>query len=216
MSRREQTPPEEVVNSLTHGLGIVFCIVAVPFLVIDAIKNGNMAMVWGVSIFGFGMLMVYFSSTIYHAARNVNVKRSLRVWDHISIYLLIAGTYTPLVVKYASGKTAVIFLSFLWSLVAVGAFMKIFHTGKYNMVSTIIYLAMGWMAVFIFKPLTSQMPNDVLYWIIAGGLSYTVGVFFYVWSKLTYGHAVWHLFVLTGTITHFFAVYYSIPVNIRM
>ena len=216
MSRREQTNQEEVANSITHALGIVFCLVGIPFLVMDAFKSGNMAMVWAVSIFGFGMLMVYFSSTLYHLARNPHVKRTLRIWDHFSIYLLIAGTYTPMVVKYADHKTAIIFLSFLWSLVAVGAAMKIFFTGKYNLVSTGLYVAMGWMAVLIIKPLASHMPNDVLYWIIVGGLSYTIGVVFYAWRKLQYGHAVWHLFVLTGTITHFFAVYNSIPVNIQM
>jgi hemolysin III len=216
MSRREQTAPEEVANSITHGLGILFCLAGIPFLVLNALKTGNMAMVWAVSIFGFGMLMVYFSSTLYHVARNANTKRTLRVWDHISIYLLIAGTYTPLVVKYADSKTAVIFLSFLWSIVAVGAFMKIFFTGGFNLLSTLLYVAMGWMAVLIIKPLASHMPANVFYWIVAGGISYTVGVIFYAWSKLTYGHAVWHVFVLTGTITHFFAVYYSIPLNTQM
>jgi hemolysin III len=216
MAKRAQTLKEEVANALTHALGVVFCLIAIPMLIIYALQTGNVAMVWASAIFGFGMLMVYSSSTLYHYAKNAETKRVLRIWDHISIFLLIAGTYTPMVVKYTDFKTAVIFLSAMWSIVALGSFMKIFYTGKYNVLSVILYLLMGWMAVFIIKPMVANIPFQVLYLLAAGGAAYTLGVVFYMWHKLQYHHAVWHVFVLTGTIIHFFAVYNSIPVNIKL
>ena len=215
MARRIQTLQEEIANALTHGLGIVFCLVAIPVMVICAMQTSNAAMVWAVGIFGFGMLMVYSSSTLYHYAKNAETKRVLRIWDHISIFILIAGSYTPMVIKYTDFKTSVVFLSVMWSIVALGTLMKIFFTGRFNLLSTILYLAMGWMAVFIIKPITANMPPQVFYLVIATGLAYTVGVIFYLWHKLQYHHAIWHLFVLTGTVTHFFAVYNSIPINIK-
>ena len=216
MAKREQTLKEEVANALTHALGIVFCLIAIPVMIMYAINIGNIAMVWAVAIFGFGMLMVYSASTLYHYAKNAETKRLLRIWDHISIYLLIAGTYTPMVVKYIDSKTAVIFLSAMWGIVALGSFMKIFYTGKFNVLSVILYLLLGWMAVFIVKPMVANIPVQVLYLLAAGGLAYTLGVVFYLWHKLQYHHAVWHVFVLTGTVIHFFAVYNSIPVNIKL
>ena len=216
MAKRAQTLNEEVANAITHGLGVVFCLIAIPVMVMYAMHTSTPPMVWGVAIFGFGMLMVYCASTLYHYVKNAEVKRVLHVWDHISIFLLIAGTYTPVVIKYTDFRTAVIFLSGMWGIVALGSFMKIFFTGKYNIISTILYLAMGWMAVFIIKPVTANMPVQVMYLLAAGGLAYTLGVVFYLWHKLQYHHAVWHIFVLIGTVTHFFAVYNSIPINIKV
>ena len=169
MAKRIQTLNEEIANYITHGLGIVFCLIAVPAMVMYAMQSSNAPMVWAVSIFGFGMLMVYGSSTLYHAARHAETKRLLRIWDHISIFLLIAGSYTPLVIKYTDFKTAVIFLTAMWAVVILGSLMKIFYTGKYNILSVVLYLAMGWMAVFIIKPMVANMPPQVLYWLLAAG-----------------------------------------------
>ncbi len=216
MAKRAQTINEEIANYITHGLGIVFSLIAVPMMVMFAWHTGNTSMIWGVSIFGFGMLMVYCSSTFYHKSRNAETKKLLQIWDHISIFLMIAGSYTPLVIKYTDLKTSVIFLSIMWTVVALGSLMKIFFTGKYNILSVIIYLIMGWMALFIIKPIVTNMPPQVLYWLIAAGLAYTLGVVFYLWHKLQYHHAIWHVFVLTGTVTHFLAVYNSIPINIKI
>ena len=207
---------EEVANALTHALGIVFCLIAIPFMILSALQTNNISMVWAVVIFGFGMLMVYSSSTLYHYAKDPRIKSMLRVWDHISIFLLIAGTYTPMVIKYTDPKTSIIFLSAMWTVVVLGSILKIFFTGKYNILSVIVYLLMGWMAVFIFKPILANVPTQVLYLLAAGGMAYVFGVVFYLWHKLQYHHAVWHVFVLTGTITHFFAVYNSIPINIKI
>ena len=216
MARREQTLNEEVANAITHGLGVVFCLIAIPLMVLYALQTSNTSMVWAVSIFGFGMLMVYCTSTLYHYAKNVETKRVLRVWDHISIFLLIAGSYTPMVIKYTDFKTSVIFLSAMWTIVVLGSFMKLFFTGRYNILSVMAYVAMGFMAVFIIKPIIANMPLPVFYLLLAGGAAYLLGVVFYLWHKLQYHHAVWHVFVLTGTVIHFFAVYNSIPINIKL
>jgi len=215
MAKRIQSLEEEIANAITHGLGVIFSLVAIPVLILYAMQKGNASMVWAVSIFGFGMLMVYCSSTLYHYAKNAETKRVLRIWDHISIFLLIAGSYTPMVIKYTDFRTSVIFLSIMWVVVVLGSLMKLFFTGRYNILSVMLYVAMGWMAIFIIKPIVNNMPPQVLYLLIASGLAYTLGVVFYLWHKLNYHHAVWHVFVLTGTVTHFFAVYNSIPVNIN-
>ncbi len=216
MARRAQTLNEEIANAITHGLGVLFCLVAIPAMILYALEKSNASMVWAVAIFGFGMLMVYCASTLYHYAKNAETKRILRIWDHISIFLLIAGSYTPMVIKYTDFKTSVIFLSIMWIIVALGSIMKVFFTGRYNLLSVILYVALGWMAIFIIRPIINNMPPNVLYLLIAAGAAYTLGVVFYLWHKLHYHHAIWHVFVLAGTITHFFAVYNSIPVNIKL
>jgi len=215
MADRVQTVNEEIANALTHGLGVAFCLVATPVMIGYAQKFGNPAMVWAVTVFGFGMFMVYLSSTLYHAVSQQDAKRLLRIWDHISIFILIAGTYTPLVLKFTSASTAYIFLTIMWAVVGVGSILKIFFTGRFKVVSVMLYLALGWMAVFIIKPLWANVPSQIWWWMLAGGLAYCFGVIFYLWKKLQYHHAVWHVFVLTGTVTHFFAVYNSIPINIK-
>lgn len=209
MAERKQTVQEEVVNTITHGLGILFCLIAIPALIIYSIQKGSVSTVWSVSIFGFGMLMVYSSSTLFHAIKHHPTKRTLQVWDHISIYLLIAGSYTPLVVKFIDNYTATIFLSIMWGIVVIGSFLKIFYTGRFQLASTILYLAMGWMAVFIIKPFLHNIPLNVFWWLLAGGLSYTLGVYFYIREHRQYHHAIWHCFVLAGTILHYVAVYKS-------
>jgi hemolysin III len=214
--RREQTLIEEKVNSITHAAGIIFSIIAIPYLIAYAAERSNAATVWGVCVFSFAMLMVYFASTIYHAVeQNTTTKRKLRVWDHISIFVMIGGSYTPVVIKYTDAGTAFSFLTTMWSIIALGSFLKVFYTGKYILLEVMLYLLLGWMAVFIIKPLIANMPSDIFVFILASGLFYSVGVIFYLWKNLTYHHAVWHVFVLAGTVTHFFAVYNSVPINIK-
>jgi hemolysin III len=214
--RREQTITEEKINSITHALGILFSVIAIPYLIAYAAERSNSSTVWGVCIFSFAMLMVYFASTIYHAVKqNTDTKRMLRIWDHISIFVMIGGSYTPVVIKFTEPGTAFIFLTVMWSIIVLGSCLKIFYTGKYILLEVILYIALGWMAVFIIKPLIANMPSQIFTFIMASGLFYSVGVIFYLWKKLSYHHAVWHVFVLAGTVTHFFAVYNSIPINIK-
>ncbi len=207
MKKRVQTTGEELANAWTHGLGVVFCLAAMPFLLIPAYGTGAQGVFWGGLIFGLGMLMVYVSSTLYHAAQDQRLKAKLQVADHISIYFLIAGTYTPMVANFLPGRQAGIFLLILWSLVGLGVAFKLLFAGRFKVVSIVLYLAMGWMIVFIAEPMRRQIPDDIWWWVIAGGLSYTVGVFFYIRSKVPYFHAVWHCFVLGGTVMHYMSVY---------
>jgi len=134
----------------------------------------------------------------------------MRMWDHIGIFLLIGGTYTPIVCRYTDTRTAVIFLSVMWTLIAAGSILKIFFTGRYDRLSTFIYLFLGWMVVFIIQPIRAHMPFEIFMWILAGGLAYTLGVVFYKWRNLKYQHSIWHLFVLAGTVLQFIAVYKSL------
>lgn len=210
MSKREQSQPEEIINAISHGIGILFCLIAIPFLLIEAFTNNHSNVFWAVLVFGIGMLLVYSFSTLYHASRDKKMKDYLQIGDHISIYFFIAGTYSPLMVKYLETETAILFLSVMWSIVLLGTIFKIFFTKKFKFLSTVLYLALGWMIVFVIEPLIATMPFSVFFWILTGGLSYTIGVYFYVKDHKMYYHSIWHLFVLFGTIAHFVSVYISI------
>lgn len=214
--RRDQTLNEETANWITHALGITFSVITIPFMIAYAVHHSSSSTVWGVSVFGFAMLMVYMASTVYHATKpNTKAKRLLRIGDHIGIFLMIAGSYTPLVIKYIDTPTATLFLGIMWSIVVLGSILKVFFTGKYVLLETLIYVVMGCMLVFIIKPLVANIPTEIFAYILAGGIFYGVGVAFYLWKKLSYHHAVWHVFVLAGTVTHFVAIYKSIPVVVK-
>lgn len=207
---RIQSKSEEIVNTVTHAAGVLLILLFFPLLFAAAMQKVNASMLWSIFIFGFGMLMAYLASTFYHFIQHEAVKYKLRIWDHIGIFLLIGGTYTPIVCKYTDTTTTVYFLSVMWLLITVGSILKIFFTGKYDKLSTLIYLFLGWMVVFIIQPLRENMPTEVFLWILAGGLFYTVGVIFYRWHSLKYHHGIWHLFVLAGTALQFVAIYKSI------
>jgi hemolysin III len=201
-----QTREEEVMNAVTHSIGVLLILSCFPILY----HKSSGLMVWAVSIFGFGMLMSYMASSIYHWVQEENVKKKVRVWDHIGIFLLIGGTYTPIVCRYTNSSTAIIFLTAMWSIIIIGSVLKLFFTGRYDGASTAIYLFLGWMVIFIYSPVRASMPFEIFMWILAGGLSYTLGVIFYKWRTLKYQHSIWHLFVLAGTIFQFIAVYKSL------
>ncbi len=210
MEHKIQSRKEEMANALTHGIGVLLAVILVPLLISKAAFNGTPLILFAVTVFSFGFLMAYLSSTAYHIVSRPKTKKILRVWDHISIFFLIGGTYTPIVLTYADYQTAIIFLSIMWLLILGGSVLKIFFTGKYDRTSTAIYILLGWMAVFIIKPLYANLPIDILGWIVAGGLAYTFGVIFYKWHKLTFQHSIWHLFVLAGTLFQYIAVYKSV------
>lgn len=210
----QQTPNEEKLNTATHGVGFALGLVAVPLLIIRAYQYETGAMFWGTVVFGVGWLMMYLASTLYHFVEEGKAKRIFRIWDHVSIFVLTAATYTPLVIKYVGTTSAIIFLSIMWFIVVLGSFLKIFFTGRFDIVSLILYLIFGWMAVFIIKPIMNNMPLEIFWWVLGGGIVYTLGTIFYVWSKLPYHHGIWHCFVLGGTILHFIAIYKSLPLQI--
>lgn len=197
----------ERANSLTHGAGLLFGLIFIPLLVFRAIQSQHTPAIIGTAAFGIGFLAVYTCSTIYHSVHRPDLKRIWRILDHISIYLLIAGSYTPFLLIFLYDATGLTVLSILWTLTLIGAFFKLFFTGHYERLSLIIYLSMGWMIILIAKPVFTTLPPECLGWIAAGGASYTIGVLFYRWENLPYHDAIWHLFVLGGSICHYVAVW---------
>ena len=205
---------EERINAITHGLGVVLALIAAPYFLIKANAYGKVNTILAVSVFLFGMLMCYLSSTMFHSLKESNRKRLWLIADHISIFFMIGGTYTPLVHKYVDDGIAVPFLSIMWTLIGIGSILKLFFTGRYDWISTIFYVFLGWMMLFIIEPISATMPSHIFWWVIGGGLAYTVGVIFYKLRR-PFAHCVWHLFVLTGTSMHLFAIYESIHVAVQ-
>lgn len=210
MKHREQTRNEELANAFSHGLGVVFCLIAMPILLGITYNETDMTTFFSVAAFAVGMFLVYSCSTFYHFVQKEKSKKLLKIADHISIYFLIAGTYTPLMIKYLPAATAFVFLTTMWTVVFLGLFFKLFFIHRFEWFSVVLYLIMGWMIVFVLEPLIDTVPLTVFWWILAGGLSYTIGVYFYVKSYKYYYHTIWHIFVLLGTILHFMAIYHSL------
>lgn len=207
MSKRLQTPKEELANALSHGVGLVLGLIGIPFLIQKVVQNGGTEAWLGGIAFSLGILMVYSFSTFYHATTNPRWKSKLQVLDHIAIYFLIAGSYTPMVLAVLNQDKAILFLSVLWGSVLIGTFFKIFFTGRFKILSVVIYLTMGWLAVFFFQDIVERISLETLVWIGVGGMAYTIGVYFYIKSERLYFHTIWHLFVLAGTASHFVAVF---------
>lgn len=204
---RPLTRAEEVANALTHGLGLLGSIVALPVLVVTALAKGDALLVVGYSVFGATMVALYAASTIYHALPPSRAKQLFRVVDHVAIYLLIAGSYTPFTFGVLRGAWGWTLSGIVWSLAIVGILLKTTVGFRFPRASTVLYLSMGWLAVVAAKPLAAAVPGAGLAWIIAGGLLYTGGVVFYARDYRPWHHTVWHLFVLGGSACHFMAVW---------
>ena len=205
--RREQSQREEIANSISHGIGFVAALVGTPFLITQAARHGNVGFVVGASLFSATATFLYLASTLYHALPVGKTKRVFRVLEHSAIFLLIAGTYTPFTLGVLYGVWGWILLTIIWGLAAAGVVLKVFYRASLPILSTSLYLFMGWMVVIAIDPLVAKVPLPGLLWLIAGGLSYTIGVvFFAIDSRLQYAHLIWHLFVLAGTTCHYFAV----------
>ncbi|NNF35278.1 MAG: hemolysin III family protein [Saprospiraceae bacterium] len=203
-------PVTEKLNVSTHAIGLILAMIGTPLLLIEASIDNDGVVFWCLFIFIVGMVGMYLSSTFYHLALNPEFKKTLRKVDHIAIFGLIGGTYTPFISIYYNKDLGWIFLFILWGIILIGMITKIFRIGKNKILSSILYLILGWMVVLIYKPITSDMSDLVFNWLVIGGLSYTLGVFFYLWKQLKYHHAVWHLFVLGGTFSHFLSIYFSL------
>jgi len=199
----------ERANILTHALGFLFGLGGLPILVaaIQESAETTAGDVAGGVVYGIGFLMVFGFSTLYHAQKNTKPRKLMKIWDHISIYYLIAGTYTPFLLAYADPPDAKTMLWILWSLAFAGTVFKIFFTGKFRLVSTMIYLAMGWLVVLAPGSFREALPDEQFFWIAAGGVSYTVGVLFYLVRVIPYHHAIWHLFVLGGAVCHYIGIF---------
>ena len=207
---RPYTIREEIWSSAVHGVGIALGIAALVILVMFSSINGDVWAIVSSAIFGTSMILLYTSSTIYHAIPNPEIKKKLKKLDHISIYFLIAGTYTPFLLVNLRGPVGWTIFGIIWGLALIGTILKLCTQGSGTKVWSIaLYLIMGWMIVFASKQMVAEIPTIGLIFLTLGGLFYTGGVFFYVWKSKQYTHAIWHFFVLAGTIMHFFAILYS-------
>jgi len=206
----EQTRKEEVVNAISHGVGAAAAIVAAPFLIYYALHYGDALIVAGVSVFIGSAILLYLSSTMFHGLRDGKAKDVFQVFDHVAIFILIAGTYTPFTVGILQGAFGWFMLALIWFVAIIGISLRLW-LGKSNMkIYVAFYLLMGWMIFIGIKPLIENMELAGLLWLAVGGAAYTLGVIFYLLPRRSYSHFVWHLFVLAGTSTHFMAVmFYS-------
>jgi hemolysin III len=205
--KREQSQAEEMANSISHGIGLLAALVGTPFLIRNAVQHGDAGFSVGTSLFCATMILLYLASTLYHAFPVGKAKRVFRVIDHSAIFLLIAGTYTPFTLGVLRGAWGWTLFGVVWGLAVAGVALKAFDKASHPILSTGLYLMMGWIIVIAVDPLFARVPSAGLLWLLAGGLSYTAGVaFFATDSRLQYGHLIWHLFVLIGTACHYFAV----------
>ncbi len=196
----------ELANALTHGIGMLFGIASIPVLSAVAARVDNIAGIVGATIYAFTLMMVFTFSTLYHGMQHPVAKRVLKIFDHISIFFLIAGTYTPFLLTFMLDAFGITLLSVLWSLVLIGMVFKIFFTGRFKAVSTVIYLIMGWMLLVGGKRFFEVLPTPVMVMLIVGGGLYTLGTIFYMAKRIPYHHAIWHLFVLAAAVCHYVAV----------
>ncbi len=201
---------EEIANSITHGIGAALSIAALVLLVVFAALRGDAWRVVGFSIFGSSLFILYLTSTLYHSFTNRRVKRIFRVLDHSMVFILIAGSYTPITLTVLRGPWGWTLFGLIWGLAIFGIVMKIAFFDRFNTLSVVLYILMGWLVVIALKPLLSAAPMGLMIWMGIGGLSYTLGVIFYAWERLPFNHAVWHLFVLGGSISHFFGMLFHL------
>ena len=206
----QYTAREELANSLTHGLGAGLSVAGLVLLIVRSAQHGNTWHVVSTAIFGASLLLLYTASTLYHSLRGERLKQVLQKFDHAAIFLLIAGTYTPFVLVTLRGPWGWSLFGVVWGLAVAGVTLKFWLAGRFRLISTLIYLAMGWLVLVAIKPLVAALPAGGLQLLIAGGLCYTGGAAFYLWKRLPYHHAIWHVFVLAGSACHWAAVFFYV------
>lgn len=206
LEERPQSIGEEIANSVSHGLGLLAALAAFPVLVIAAHHRGDAAGTAGASVFATTMVLLYLTSTLFHALPRCRAKRVFQILDHAAIFLLIAGTYTPFTLGVLRGDLGWTLFGLVWGLAMVGTVLKALGGVRYTMVSTWVYLAMGWLILIAAKTVWTLVPNWGLFWLLAGGIAYTAGAVFFMAERIRYFHFVWHLFVIAGSSCHFIAV----------
>ena len=199
---------EEFLNVLSHGFGLVLSLIAFPFLLIKGFAYNGFWKPTSFVIYGLSLILLYAASTFYHAAKNPMIRRKLNIFDHAAIYVLIAGGYTPFCLVALDSSLGWYVFIFVWLFALVGIILKLFFTGKYDKLSTAMYLLMGWQVVFFAKPLANSLSENGLYLLILGGIFYTIGAILYSLKKLPYNHAIFHFFVLLGSLSHFLSIYF--------
>jgi hemolysin III len=213
---REYTTGEEIANSVTHGVGVAFSLVALALLVGDAVLYGDAWALAGGIVFGVSLILLYTGSTLYHAIPFPRARRVFKILDHAAIYVLIAGSYTPFTLVTMRENGGWWMFAVVWTLAVVGIAMEAFWAYRPRWLSAVVYLFMGWLAVFMIGPMRASLAPSGLWLLIAGGLCYTVGTIFYVFKRVPYFHMVWHLWVLAGSACHFMAVLlFVVPLSAR-
>ncbi len=201
---------EELANSLTHGAGLMLSIAGFMVLLVLAAVRGSAWRIVSCAVYGSTLICLYTASTLYHGIRSRRLKRVLKICDHSAIYLLIAGTYTPFLLVNLRGSWGWSLFAVIWGLAMAGILFKVWFVEHFPVLSTVVYLLMGWLALVAVKPMLLSVPQSGVLWLLAGGVLYTVGVVFYAWKKIPYNHAIWHGFVLAGSTCHYFAVLCSV------
>ncbi len=205
MQNRTVSTGEEIANAITHGIGALLAVAALVVLIVMAAIHGSVWHIVSFSIFGATLVLLYFASTLYHSLTHAKAKRVFHKFDHISIYLLIAGTYTPFCLTALRGWIGWTVLGVVWSCAILGAVLKAISVGKRIKLSTVLYILMGWVILVAIQPLYKAMPFNGFLFLVAGGISYTIGTIFFIRNQVKYNHSVWHVFVLGGSVLHFFS-----------
>ena len=198
---------EEKLNVWSHACGIFLSIIAWVLLMTKAIEKGNIWMMISFPIFGISLILLYLASTLYHSAKDPSKRFKLKIFDHAAIYVLIAGSYTPFTLVSLNGETGWFIFSIVWILAFTGIILKLFFTGRFKVLSTAMYVLMGWLIIFYFKELTANLHSDGVFYLILGGVFYTIGAVLYSIKKIKFNHAIFHVFVLGGSFCHFLSVY---------
>lgn len=203
-------PSEERLNVLTHGFGLILSVFALVLLVVYSSLEGTLLHIVSFSVYGISLVILYLASTLYHLSRRPRLRFRLCVFDHAAIFLLIAGSYTPFTLHVIEGNLGLVIFGAVWTLALFGIAFKLFHTGRYNAISTVAYVLMGWIAIFAIEPFISSFDRAGVVWVFAGGFAYTFGAIMYGLKRIKFNHAIFHAFVLFGSICHFIAVFFYV------
>ena len=201
------SPTEEKLNIWSHAFGIFLSIIALVLLIIKAVQQDNIWMMISFPIFGLSLILLYLASTLYHASKEPQKRFKLKVFDHAAIYVLIAGSYTPFTLVSLNGETGWLIFSMVWVMAFTGIILKLFFTGRFKIVSTAMYVLMGWLIIFYFQDLTAHLHEKGVFYLILGGVLYTIGAILYSIKKIKFNHAIFHFFVLAGSFCHFLSIY---------
>lgn len=201
------SPAEEKLNIWSHAFGIFLSIIALVLLIIKAVQQDNIWMMISFPIFGVSLILLYLASTLYHASKEPQKRFKLKVFDHAAIYVLIAGSYTPFTLVSLNGETGWLIFSMVWVMAFTGIILKLFFTGRFKVVSTAMYVLMGWLIIFYFQDLTAHLHEKGVFYLILGGVLYTIGAILYSIKKIKFNHAIFHFFVLAGSFCHFLSIY---------
>ena len=201
---------EEKWNVYTHALGLLLSIIGLVFLIYKAINEGSLLRLISFSVFGVSLIILYAASALFHNSKDPKRRRQLNIVDHASIYILIAGSYTPFALITLKGSLGWIIFGIVWGIAFIGIVLKLFYTGRFEKASTIAYVLMGWIVIIVIKPIINNISIEGFYWLLGGGVSYTIGAVLYGIQKINYNHAIFHVFVLGGSICHFITIYFYV------